>query len=92
VIENKHILHFAFTSSAGRGNGAEVKYTIMKRVTRYFFLAVLLGGFTSATPTKCNDMIKVSNSSKIEKNVIYNGASRQIVLDIHPLDILALRF
>jgi hypothetical protein len=63
----------------------------MKKVFMYFLLALLLSGFISATPTKCNSMIKVLNSGKIQQNENYGGSTQPVVLDIHPLDILALK-
>ena len=63
----------------------------MKRVAVYFLLAVLLNSFISATPTKCTNHNKVCNSSKTDGGDTFKRDVKPVILELHPLDILALK-
>jgi hypothetical protein len=65
----------------------------MKKFFTNLLLAILLYGFTSATPTCSISLIKATTITKTYVSANYEIPAQKVAeVEIHPLDILALRF
>ncbi|WP_297818399.1 hypothetical protein [Segetibacter sp.] len=65
----------------------------MKKLFTNLLLAVLLFGFSSATPNSCICLVKAPNISKTYVSATYEiQTQKEVEFQIHPLDILAFRF
>ncbi|HSU51185.1 MAG TPA: hypothetical protein VLJ41_11360 [Segetibacter sp.] len=65
----------------------------MKKLLTNSILIVVLNSFTSAAPTNCIHLIKVSNISRTYISAAYVSPEQNFSeLEIHPLDILSLKF
>ncbi|GEO09227.1 hypothetical protein [Segetibacter aerophilus] len=65
----------------------------MKKLFTNLLLAVLLYGFSSATPATCIGLVKVPNISKTYVSADYEiKVQKEVEFQVHPLDILAFRF
>ena len=65
----------------------------MKKLLTNSILIIVLNSFTSAAPTNCIHLIKVSNISRTYISAAYVSQDDDLAnIEIHPLDILSLKF
>jgi 3'-phosphoadenosine 5'-phosphosulfate (PAPS) 3'-phosphatase len=64
----------------------------MKKLFTNLLLAILINGFTSATPTTPVSLVEDSNISKAYVSASYETIQKDEDFEIDPLDLLAFKF
>jgi hypothetical protein len=64
----------------------------MKKLFMNLLFAVLINGFTPATPANCITLVEGTNTNKAYISANYEIKHKAPGFEIHPLDILAFKF